>query len=760
MLVFLFPTKGISGDFLRFVVRDSITAAPVSQVIIQNSGGRDLAVTDSSGLAVLPLNQISFPTTLRFYRMDYRPFTLQLRQCPPPDSLFSVALVPSPLPLSPVSVQSELPEVQSDGSVILRPDRLKLVPFSQDDIYRMISIYPAAFIRSDYSSLFYVRGGTPDQNLFYLDDVPILNPYRIRLAMGGGTGILNSTQVSSAEFYPGNFSVAYGRNAGALVNMQSKDCLSDRLRGKFTLSPYESGIQIETPLPFRLKVNTAARVSFLDWVIKKLDYANVIRPRFQDIQGNIVWQPNKSHHLKFGFMYGTESVFLDMSDNLVVSNSRYRMDNRGKSKLLYLRHQWQLNPRFIFINIIAFNRMQIELEDNYFKYDPTNHEIKKYGNDLDLQHARYLIRQLFSYTTAHFTLKSGLGLELNHTRSEVSLGVYPFAYYMNSFFSQDSFFYMEHFSEAKIAFSKFHFTVGYRAESDQFYKSPLFLAPRAGLTYRVTPILSINARSGIYYQFPFQDAMAFRQPPVNVFAYDRNAINHKHLAEKFIKNELGIHTNSLYRTNAAVVLYHLYSGNMLTSFKKELISGTQFYTNNGGKLKSYGIEFWSSTHFGQNFPRMEVFFSAAYHHSRVFRDRVWLRNPNDFVWNFQLINYFKPVSWFRFGTMLNYYRIPDRPSIYRFLLMYAGTFPPDIFPSIIEEDYFANIDYFRWDVRLQFLLKGRLFFTLDFINITNHKNLYMTTFFDFKDSEETVRLGISRIYNIPFLVFGGLHFSF
>jgi len=431
LFVFLFPANCFSGEFLRFAVRDSVTGAPVSQVIIQNPEGRDLTISDSTGLAVLSVNHIPFPITLHFYRMDYQPFDLFLRECPPPDSLIRITLAPRPLPLSPVSVQSNLPEIQSDGSVILHPNRLNLIPFSQDDIYRMISIYPAAFTRSDYSSLFYVRGSTPDENMFYLDDVPMLNPYRIRLAMGGGTGILNSTQISSAEFYPGNFPVSFGGKAGALVSLKSRECLSTRLQGKFTLSPYESGIQLETPLPFRLKLNVAARISFLDWVIKKLDYANVIRPRFRDIQGNIAWQPNKNNHLKIGFILGDESVYLDMENNPVLTNSYYHLENSAYTHLLYFRHQWQVNPHLVFTHILALNQMKLILDDEYYEYD-NSHNIfyASYGNNLDFQQTRYLIRQLFTYSSTNFYVNSGLGMELNHTKSNAWLGFYPYSKYM------------------------------------------------------------------------------------------------------------------------------------------------------------------------------------------------------------------------------------------------------------------------------------------------------------------------------------------
>ena len=43
---------------------------------------------------------------------------------------------------------------------------------------------PGVVARADYGTQFYVRGGTPDQNLITIDGVPVFNPYRLKL-LGG-----------------------------------------------------------------------------------------------------------------------------------------------------------------------------------------------------------------------------------------------------------------------------------------------------------------------------------------------------------------------------------------------------------------------------------------------------------------------------------------------------------------------------------------------------------------------------------------------
>jgi len=346
-----------------------------------------------------------------------------------------------------------------------------------------------------------------------------------------------------------------------------------------------------------------------------------------------------------------------------------------------------------------------------------------------------------------------------HISSKFQHNYLTMSKYIGSFFSVDSFFYLEHFTNLNFTHGKFGLTVGYRTESNQFFNSPFCFSPRGGLKFQATEDISFVGQSGVFYQFPFQDAVAFRRPPVNIFAYRKDNRSKNHQPEKFIKNELGIYSNNLLQSRAALIIYHLYSDNTLTSYGQEGINQTTNYTTNEGKIKSDGIEFWISSRSGKDRPRFNFFFSGAYHHSRVFRNEKWKKNLNDFRWNFQLIVHFKPASWFRIGTMLNAYQIPREFNNYRFLINYHNL-DKKVYFNILEDDNNAYINYFRWDIRLQFLLKDQLFLTIDFINITNQKNLYMSTFYKSVDNLNHTRLGITHIYNIPFLIFGGLEFSF
>ena len=62
----------------------------------------------------------------------------------------------------------------------LKPREVMTLAGGGEDIFRSISTLPGVIARSDASAQFYVRGGTPDQNLIIVDDVPVFNPYRLK----------------------------------------------------------------------------------------------------------------------------------------------------------------------------------------------------------------------------------------------------------------------------------------------------------------------------------------------------------------------------------------------------------------------------------------------------------------------------------------------------------------------------------------------------------------------------------------------------
>ena len=70
---------------------------------------------------------------------------------------------------------------------------------------------------SDFSAAFNVRGGSADQNLILLDDIPIFNPFHL----GGVFSVFNADMIGRAELRAGGFPAEYGGRVSSVLTVES-----------------------------------------------------------------------------------------------------------------------------------------------------------------------------------------------------------------------------------------------------------------------------------------------------------------------------------------------------------------------------------------------------------------------------------------------------------------------------------------------------------------------------------------------------------
>ena len=87
------------------------------------------------------------------------------------------------------------------------------------DILKAFQLMPGVQSGSEGNNGLYVRGGTPDQNLFLLDDVPLYNVSHL----GGLYSVFDPSMVKSIELYKGGFPARYNGRVSAVVDVRNKD---------------------------------------------------------------------------------------------------------------------------------------------------------------------------------------------------------------------------------------------------------------------------------------------------------------------------------------------------------------------------------------------------------------------------------------------------------------------------------------------------------------------------------------------------------
>lgn len=134
-------------------------------------------------------------------------------------------LTPQAIELAGVVVEAERSRArvrfeETAGATIQEMDRgvVKAIPgVAEADPMRAVEVLPGVTTISDFSAAFNVRGGSADQNLILLDDVPIFNPFHL----GGFFSVFNADLVARAELQSGGFPAEYGGRVSSVLSVES-----------------------------------------------------------------------------------------------------------------------------------------------------------------------------------------------------------------------------------------------------------------------------------------------------------------------------------------------------------------------------------------------------------------------------------------------------------------------------------------------------------------------------------------------------------
>ena len=233
-----------------------------------------------------------------------------------------VALDARPIELETVTVTGRRsPSVQEETrpSVrAIRPREVTNMAGGGEDLFRAVQAMPGVIARADYASQFYVRGGTPDQNLILVDNVAVFNPYRMKM-LGGPVSMFNPDVVGHVELMPGGFPAEYGDKLSAVLKVDNRE--GDRFRHLFrgSVSLIDMRGLAEGPLPLSDgdgSLLVAGRRTYYDLLLNNLDELpeGTALPYFRDLQGKFVYDLSPTQKLQVNLLDSREGLELKELD--------------------------------------------------------------------------------------------------------------------------------------------------------------------------------------------------------------------------------------------------------------------------------------------------------------------------------------------------------------------------------------------------------------------------------------------------------------
>ena len=401
------------------------------------------------------------------------------------------------------------------SSRIIGIDEIEKNPGGNRDISKVIQSYPGVASTPAFRNDVIVRGGGPNENRFYIDniEIPYLNHFSTQGASGGPIGIINVDFVQSVDFLSGSFPASKGNALSSILDFTFIDGNKDKMKYRATLGASDLGLTIDGPAGEKSTLLLSLRRSYLQFLFSALKLPFL--PTYTDFQIKYKIRLDKKNELTFIGL----GAYDDFSLNLKADNTelqRYILDFLPVQKQysyvtgLVLKHfrdygydTWVLSRNYL-------NNLQYKYLNNI---ETVNNKILDYKSgegEIKFRYERTIIGD------NGFRANFGAGSEYAHYRNSTFNRIYYNGIEQNINYNTNlKFLKFSIFGQVSKSFlnKKLGLSFGIRTDANSYFSvmsNPLTqLSPRFSASYRITDKLNLNLSLGRYFQIPPYTALGF-----------------------------------------------------------------------------------------------------------------------------------------------------------------------------------------------------------------------------------------------------------
>lgn len=310
------------------------------------------AVTDADGNFSIVVKPGKYTVDFNCMGMETRHHYLEVFS----GGYIPVAMKSSLIPLTEVVIHADrYDNVRGNQMGFERLDFriLKEVPvvMGEKDILKVVRMLPGVQSVGEGSSGFNVRGSPADQNMIYMNKVPVYNSSHL---FGFFTSF-SPDIVKDFTLYKSNLPAGYGGRIASFFDVSTRQGNMKEYTARGGISPVTGHVAVEGPiLKDRAAFILSARSTYSDWVLRRLEDPDLrdSKAGFYDIAYGLTWDSGEKTRIK-GFGYISRDRFTLGADN------SYKYSNAGAS--LSIRHRF--NPRITGDMAFVFGEYDFETID-------------------------------------------------------------------------------------------------------------------------------------------------------------------------------------------------------------------------------------------------------------------------------------------------------------------------------------------------------------------------------------------------------------
>jgi hypothetical protein len=390
-------------------------------------------------------------------------------------------------------------------------------PGSNRDISKVIQSLPGVTSTVAFRNDLIIRGGSPNENRFFLDEVevPNINHFVTQGASGGPVGLLNVNFIKEVDFYSGAFPSNRGNALSSVFNFSQRDGRDDKIGSILTLGATDFGVILEGPLSDKTTFLLSARRSYLQFLFKVIGLPFL--PTYNDFQVKVKYKPTEKSELTLIGLGAIDQFTLNLDANETETQQ-------------FLLDQLPVTPQWNYTNGLVYKTYD---DQGYWTFvisrNMLNNEAFKYLDNDDSDESKLRLR----YKSQEIENKLRVERTSRINDYRINFGVaYEFVKYNNSTFnriftssgsqtinfnSDINFHKYGLFGQIsrKYLQERLGLSFGARMDGNSYSNemaSPINqFSPRFSLSYNFTDRFSFNFNTGIFYQIPPYTLLGYRE---------------------------------------------------------------------------------------------------------------------------------------------------------------------------------------------------------------------------------------------------------
>ena len=203
----------------RLTISGRITdldSKPIESVAISAVKGGNGTVSNREGLFKI---KVAEGDSLRFQHIQFNDFGVIILS----DDFLNVKLEYRTVALEDLEIHDNTGRDDITLKTEISTEAVRNLPSAFGEFNKVLITLPGVSSNNELSSAYSVRGGNFDENLVYVNDIPIYRPFLANAGRQEGLSFVNPDMVEDIDFYAGGWEPKYGDKLSSSLNIQYKE---------------------------------------------------------------------------------------------------------------------------------------------------------------------------------------------------------------------------------------------------------------------------------------------------------------------------------------------------------------------------------------------------------------------------------------------------------------------------------------------------------------------------------------------------------